>query len=228
MFCQKCGKEINDGETMCQECAAKVEVNPVVEKENKKPGRKKWWLLVIIAVVVIAGVVGSGNSEKEAELGETIEIDDVLRVSFDEGYFAEGSVYALNAYDENSGLRHKGENTMYGIYGKVENISNKRYDLNKICSAALIVDGEYESNAIIWLENDDRTYFLGYDIGDLVYANPDAILHPKDEYYCTIVGSVGNSVYEDAEEAELVLEIAEDVEEPDERVVYRIPLTVGE
>ncbi|MBQ2775230.1 MAG: DUF2116 family Zn-ribbon domain-containing protein [Clostridia bacterium] len=60
MFCNKCGKEIDENSTVCPNCAT-----PVEHGKTKKKKSKKWLIIVIIAVVlvIIIGAIGSSGDE---------------------------------------------------------------------------------------------------------------------------------------------------------------------
>lgn len=234
MFCEECGKEIQHNWKVCPNCGKKInesirELEPASTISGKKPRSilKRGWFWEVIAVVVIfiSYLVGR-NGVHEAEFGRPIIVKDVAYISFNDGTFFDGAVYPFYATDENSGIEYSGDAVMYGIYGVIENLSPHRFDVNDVFDVKLIFDKKYESDAYIWLENEEQTEFLGYDIADQVYLDPDAIINPKDKYHCVLIGQVSKAVYQDAKDAIIEFEIYKDTENLNNCVTYRMPLVI--
>ena len=66
MFCQKCGKENEDGSQFCLYCGAALvpsnntELNNNVTMSNNvvtKKKKKKWWIIPLVLCVCIVGVL---------------------------------------------------------------------------------------------------------------------------------------------------------------------------
>ncbi|MGE9943239.1 zinc-ribbon domain-containing protein [Bariatricus sp. SGI.161] len=236
MYCRNCGNKLNDDWNVCPRCGTKVEkkVQNAVSKEMNSDTinikritlHKSWWVGIIIIIIVFIGVclIRKGDQTREVEFGDPINVEDIVNLSLDEGICFEGAAYPEYAVVEEAGIQYEGEGTMFGIYGTVENLSSSKYDINEICDFTLIFDGKYEVNGDLWLENNERTEFQGFDIGDLISIDPDAVLFPKNQYYCVIIGQIGNAVYENAEEAELEIKVLKDITKEDKYITYRIPL----
>lgn len=235
MYCEECGKEIQSEWNVCPSCGRKINENiqkqisiaPLAEKRKKSIFAQWWFYTIIILLIIILMGIGKGGVQ-EAEFGKPIIVDDVAYISFNYGTFFDGAVYPLYATDENFGIKYGGDGVMYGIYGVVENLSSRRFDVNEIYEVKLIFDDKYESNTYIWLENEEQTQFLGYDLSDQIYLSPDAIINPKDKYHCVVMGKVGNAVYRDAKEVTVELKILKDVEDMESYVTYRMPLIITE
>ena len=85
MFCQKCGKEVREGEKFCQNCGAAVVGNALNTGNgnmgqlsgmpSKKPKAKKKIILlvgiVIVLILAIGAAVSSGSKNKYVELVKT-------------------------------------------------------------------------------------------------------------------------------------------------------------
>lgn len=238
MFCKKCGAEIQEVWTVCPNCGESIngmndfqKIPAIQNQKKKKSVFKKWWFWVIIVVVIFGFIqlLGSDESEVlEAEFGKPITVENIAHISFSEGAFCEGAVYPQNATDENAGIEYDSEGVMYGIYGVVENLSGHKFDVNKVIDVVVKVDGKYESDAEIWLENEEQTEFNGLGIDDEIFLSPDAVLNPKDKFHCVLVGQVGTEVYKDAKEATIEIKILKDLDNAEEYVTYKMPLTVEE
>lgn len=235
MFCKYCGMEIQEDWKMCPKCGASIEndektpvaVQQKKEKKKKPVFKRIWfWILIILIVAVLAILLfGGEGKDRDAEFGKPVTVDDVLSLTIDEGGLYD-KIYPFNATDENTGIKYSGDGLMFGLYGTIENLSAKKIDVNEVCEAKLIIDGKYESDANIWLENEEQTVFSGLDLSDQVYLSPDAYMNAKEEFPCVVLGQVGNQVYEDAEEFVLELKILKDVDEPEEFVTFKMPLSI--
>lgn len=238
MFCKRCGKEMQEGWTVCPSCGESINgmnnvqsTSALQSQQKKKSILKKWWFWVIIIVVIVgfSQLVGSSESgTKEAEYGKPITVDDIAYISFNEGGFYEGAVYPQNAIDENTGLEYEGDGVMFGLYGVVENLSVQKFDINEVMDIVVKVDDKYESDAKIWLENEEQTEFKGLGIDDEIFLSPDAILNPKDKFHCVLVGQVGTEVYKDAKDVTIEIKILKDLENAEEYITYKMPLIVEE
>lgn len=236
MFCRNCGTEIQGGRKVCSKCGEIVdvegkEVQPIVQQQKvklKKPifKRGRFWIIIVVIIGLFILFGGEGGV-KVAEFGKPITVGDVAYLSFNEGGFYEGKVYPLNAADEGHGIKYDSGGIMFGLYGVIENLSLQRYDVNKICDVKVTIDDKYESDAYIWLENEEQTEFPGLDLGDEISIEPDAFLNPKDKYHCVLIGQVGNGVYKDAKEAVIEFKILKDIQNPEEYITYKMPLKVS-
>ncbi len=69
MFCNNCGKEIDDKAVICPNCGTATK-----KLKTKKPLYKKWWfwVLIVVVLVIIVSSGGSGNSgETSSKAGES-------------------------------------------------------------------------------------------------------------------------------------------------------------
>ena len=70
MFCKNCGKEIEDGWSVCPNCGAKLEdaEEKIEKKKNKikKPFYKKiwFWILIVISLFILVNSFGSSNDKR--------------------------------------------------------------------------------------------------------------------------------------------------------------------
>lgn len=70
MFCENCGKEIQENWFKCPECGVKLQNNAMKDisynMRGKKPIYKKWWFWVLI--ILGLGVIGLLSEEEESKL----------------------------------------------------------------------------------------------------------------------------------------------------------------
>lgn len=216
MYCQKYGNAISEENVFCKKCEAEVE-----SQQNKKRKLKMRKILSILTVITLClTLVGCGTSEDVVDLGETIEIKDVVSIVVDSGQFFDSYVYPSNASDTSSGIIFESDGVMFGFYGKITNISAVKFDVNKIVEANLVINKKYEFNASIWFENEDGTEILG----DMLWSDPKAYLTMLENRNYVLIGQIGSEVYNQIEDINLKFKIKKNIDNDDEYKTYIIPL----
>lgn len=101
MFCSSCGKEVQEGWTICPQCGKKLKEKtniqePIhMEKAKKKP--KKLWILLGIIVVLIFGIMMVNTSDSEIKPSSSAEQDVIDKLqTFTAAYEEDGKYYFLD------------------------------------------------------------------------------------------------------------------------------------
>ena len=182
--------------------------------------KKKVFLAAVLLCISICFTgCGLGNGEKTGVLDEPMKVDNVLSLTiYDDdmnGCYQE--FYPYNAVDEYSGydLAEDGE-VLLCLYGVIENLSPKKFDISDIVEVTILIDNKYEYEGILWLENEDET--------ELMEKN---ILQPKAEEYCVLISSIGEDVAEDTSDVKLTFDIQKDVDgaKGSQRFVMELEIT---
>ena len=156
---------------------------------------------VLLCISMCFTGCGLGNGEKTGELDIPMEVDNVLSLTFydDDMNRFYYEFYPYNEEYDGYDLAEDGE-VLLCVYGVIENLSPKKFDVGDIVDVTVLIDNKYEYEGLIWLENEDET--------ELMEEN---ILQPKAEAYCALICSVGEEVAEDASDVKLTFDIQKDV-----------------
>ncbi len=157
MFCQNCGKQIDDGSKFCPNCGNSVSNNassqqgdnPIQQEKIDKKNRK--WILptiiVVIVVAVVAGFLLLGSSSGEIEklitlvqngyLGnyDTVSVKEILEYVYADGEWNGGE--AVNG--EHYIVEYKGQNG--GIQFSIDGADNETFTVSGIRADGLDVTG---------------------------------------------------------------------------------------
>ena len=70
MFCNKCGKEINNDDTYCGNCGAEIKNTETDSNKKKEKKKLKEWqkaIIVVIVVIVTIGIIANIVNYKEQQ-----------------------------------------------------------------------------------------------------------------------------------------------------------------
>lgn len=142
----------------------------------------------------------------EIEYGERIEVEDVIEFLFNDGGTA-GAICPYNAYDD-SACQYYQDGGVFMLYGEVKNISATKYNLQDVLQSKVTIDGKYEANGSIFLEDVSRTEFRLDSIGNSITS-----LIQMDKKYCALFANFSMEVLDNAKEATVEIKIKENVSE---------------
>lgn len=170
MFCEKCGKEVDEKWRVCPHCGAQInnsnntEETVMIsakngEKKNKvkKPIFKRvwFWILIVICGIFIVSVIGGSGEEatKAEKKQEVVDLDDI-------GGFEQ--------WEEN-GFKEK-VRTIVTVYFPLENVERNNYAvLADGKSVVVLQEDEAPISEWEWLQNVDDTDIIGNDPGYVLY-----------------------------------------------------------
>lgn len=120
MFCNNCGKEIDEKAVICPNCGTATK-----KLKAKKPLYKKWWfwVLIVIAFAVIASFGGSDNdSEASSKAGQS---SSVVTSSQEITYEAVDLRTMIDELDANALKAEKTyQNKYVEVKGKIKNFDS--------------------------------------------------------------------------------------------------------
>lgn len=166
-----------------------------------------------------AVAAGDIRQVKTRNLGESMEVNDVMSLTVNEGAFYD-TFYPYYGNQNSSYIEADDGEIIFGLYGVVENLSSQKYDLNDITDISVLIDNEYEYSGILHLETQDQTDF----VGDYGYFEDE--IQPKANRNCVLVSRVGSEVADEATNIKLTIDIYEDAEKNEKSQRFVIELEI--
>lgn len=160
---------------------------------------------IVLAITMLFCMSGCGSSHTK-DLGDTITVDDVVKMTVKKGGTAE-QVCPYDAEVEDVCKSYEDGGALV-MYGDVENISSVTYDLSDIVKVKVILDGKYEYDGDLLLENDDRTEFKHTS-----YDEINDTLMQLDKSNFVISANFNEKALENASDVEVKFKISKNASE---------------
>lgn len=192
-----------------------------------------------LGIMLVAGMLCFGCAEEEEgvlegtvvmneniqqvltkELGETMSVDQIMSLTLEEGGFYDEGFYPYYGNQNSSCIKPEDGETIFGLYGVVENLASQKYNLNDIVDIKVLIDGQYEYSGVLYLETEDRTDF----VADWGWFEDE--IQPKANRDCVLVSRVGSEVAAEATNIKLTIDIYEDAEKNEESQRFVIELEI--